>query len=318
MHDADARAYEREEQLVHRDGSLVPILGTVTVLRDSRGGQPLVAVIVRDLTPMRALQARLVTAERMEAIGRLAGGIAHDINNVLAAVSGYAQLLTTEVEGSPRGERLLGGLFRTVERVGDLVSQLLAFARQQELQPVEQDLCDLVFDLEDMLRRLLPDDVRLVVTRQAVTQVLADASQLQQVLLNLVVNARNALPDGGTITVAVDVTQLPGDDGGPLPAGRYARLTVTDDGVGMSPEVASQCFEPFFTTRSKAGGHGLGLSTAYGIARQSGGDLRVETAPGRGSRFTLLLPAEDRAPLEGDDPYPTEPAPARVAPEEAP
>ncbi len=317
--------YDIEEELRRPDGTTLPVLVTVNLFEDARGGPPLVSCIVRDQSHVRALQERLVAAERMEAVGRLASGIAHDVNNVLAAVSGYAQLLSREVADSDRGAPHLAGIFRSVERAGDLVTQLMAFARQQQLVPIEQYLCVLVLDLDDMLRRLLPDEVSLVIQPEAEAPVRADASQLQQVVLNLVLNARNALPDGGTIRVGVDVVELPVDDPeiGDLPAGRYARLVVEDDGVGMPPEVAHRCFEPFFTTRSSSGGNGLGLSTAYGIARQSGGDLRVISAPGQGSRFTLLLPALDgqlplRAPTKEDEPYPVETAPAPSASGPAP
>ena len=305
--------YEEEDELLRRDGSWLPILATITRLNDPRADAPLVSCIIRDQSQVRALQERLLAAERMEAVGRLASGIAHDVNNVLAAVSGYAQLLSPEVEGSHRGGRHLAGIFRSVERAGDLVAQLGALGRRQPLEPVEQDLCSLVLDLDDMLRRLLPDDVSLVIRREVEAPVRADASQLQQVLLNLVLNARDALPGGGTIRVHVDVVELAEGDPevGDLPAGRYARLVVEDDGIGMSPEVAHRCFEPFFTTRSDSGGNGLGLSTAYGIGRQSGGDLRVVSAPGEGSRFTLLLPAlsadlPPRAPAREGQPLPVE------------
>ena len=305
--------YEIEEDLLRPDGTTLPVLITVTVFDDADGGPPLVSCIVRDQSQVRALQERLLAAERMEAVGRLASGIAHDVNNVLAAVSGYAQLLSREVADSDRGGRHLAGIFRSVERAGDLVAQLMAFARQQHLVPIEQDLCALVLDLDDMLRRLLPDDVSLVIRREVEAPVRADASQLQQVVLNLVLNARDALPGGGTIRVHVDVVEL-ADDGpetDDLPAGRYARLVVEDDGVGMPPEVVHRCFEPFFTTRGAEGGNGLGLSTAYGIARQSGGDLRVVSVPGEGSRFTLLLPALDgelprRVQAQGSRPYPAD------------
>ena len=309
--------YEVEEEVLRRDGSWLPVLATVTCLNDPRAESPLVSCIVRDQSQVRALQERVLAAERMEAVGRLSSGIAHDVNNVLAAVSGYAQLLSREVADSDRAGRHLAGIFRSVERAADLVAQLMAFARQQHLVPTEQDLCSLVLDLDDMLRRLLPDDVSLVVQRDVEAPVRADASQLQQVVLNLVLNARDALPGGGTIRVHVDVVDLAADDPelGDLPAGRYARLAVDDDGVGMPPEVAHRCFEPFFTTRSAAGGNGLGLSTAYGIARQSGGDLRVVSAPGEGSRFTLLLPAlggglSRRERAATGEPYPAEPASA--------
>jgi PAS domain S-box-containing protein len=281
--------YEIEAELLRKDGSVLPVLSAVNVIRDLHHDEPLVSVVMRDQSSVRALQERLVRSERMEAVGRLAGGIAHDVNNVLAAVSGYAELLRTELAGSAPASGHVDGIFRSVERAASLVTQLLAVARQQHLEPTEVELCDAVGDLEDMLRRLLPDEVELDVDCRAAGVVRADGSQLQQVLLNLVLNARDALPDGGRITVEADTQPLAGE--GDLPAGDYARLIVRDDGVGMPPEVLSRCFEPFFTTRRASGGTGLGLSTAFGIARQSGGDLQVSSEPGRGTTFVLLLPA---------------------------
>lgn len=288
MLESGGTGYEVAEDLVRKDGSLMPSLGTVNVIGDPRGTSPLVSVIVRDQSQMRALQERLVGAERMEAVGELAAGISHDVNNVLAAVSGYAQLLNGRIE-DPELLRHLNGIFRSVDRAADLVAQLLAFASQQHLEPTDVEPCDVVDDLEDMLRRLLPPGIELVVDCPRIGLVRADGPQLQQVLLNLVLNARDAMPDGGQIRMRVDRHASP-DDMDHLPAGAYGRVTVADDGVGMPPEVASRCFEPFFTTRRSAGGHGLGLSTAFGIARQSGGDLRVDSVPAVGTTFTLLLP----------------------------
>lgn len=295
MEESGYAGYELQENLLRADGTPLPVLAIVNVVGDIESDDALISVLVRDQSEVRALQERLVTAERMEAVGQLAAGIAHDVNNVLAAVSGYAQLLSNQLDDAAL-VRHLHGIFRSVDRASDLVAQLLAFARQQHLEPTDIEPCAVVTDLEDMLWRLLPPGIELRTECEPVGLVRADPAQLQQVLLNLVLNARDALPDGGRIEVTVDVTQLDArrsDDH--LPAGPYAQVVVRDDGVGMPAEVTSRCFEPFFTTRRSRGGHGLGLSTAFGIARQSGGDLRVVSEPGRGTTFTLLLPLLDAA-----------------------
>lgn len=230
-----AIGYEIEDVLLRPDGSTLPVLVNVNVFDDFRGGPPLVSCMVRDQSQVRALQERLLAAERMEAVGRLASGIAHDVNNVLAAVSGYAQLLSSEVADSDRGSRHLAGIFRSVERAGDLVAQLMAFARQQHLVPVEQDLCSLVLDLDDMLRRLLPDDVTLVIRRDLEAPVRADASQLQQVVLNLVLNAR----DASRAAARSRSTSTPSSWPRTTPTAATCRRAATPD--WSSPTTASGC-----------------------------------------------------------------------------
>ncbi len=280
--------FEIETRVRRPDGGELPVLATVTALGDGSTA----SFILRDLTPLHELQRRLVDAERLEAVGAVAGGVAHDVNNVLAAVGGYADLLEPEVAGRGAAERHVAGIQRSVARASDFVDRLLAFARRQELEATDLDLASTTADLADMCLRLLPVGVDLLVTgRQEGVAVRADGSQVQQVLLNLVLNARDALgPDGGTVRVEVDDVVLDGAAAGSLAPGRYARARVVDDGPGMTPDVARRCFEPFFTTRRRTGGHGLGLSTALGIARQSGGDLRLVSAPGEGTTSTLLLP----------------------------
>ncbi|WP_336923317.1 PAS domain-containing protein [Aquipuribacter sp. SD81] len=301
--EAGRRSIEVDGELRRFDGRAVPVLASATVLNDGST----VSFIVRDLSPVRELQARLVESERLEAVGAVAGGIAHDVNNVLAAVGGYADLLEPHVPATGSPARHLAGIHRAVARARDLVDRLLAFSRQQELEPTTFDLGAAVHDLADMCRRLLPGTVRLELGVLPVLPVRADHAQVQQVVLNLVLNARDALPDGGTVVVTgheapggdADAASLALARGHELRATRYAAVSVSDDGVGMSEPVLRRCFEPFFTTRHGRGGHGLGLSTAFGIARQSGGDLRVSSREGVGTTFTLLLPL---APDGGADP----------------
>ena len=274
--------YEIEEEFVRSDSQRVPVLLTVNSFNDPAGRGQLVSCVVRDLTDLHQLQAQLVTAERMEAVGRLAAGIAHDANNILAAVSGYAELLRGEIHELPAAQRHLDGIARSIERAGEMVARLLAFTRGQPMAPRLVDLAELVSDLEDMLRRLLPARVRLALDLQP-APAWADPSQIRQVMLNLVVNARNAVAGSGTVTITTGYADE-----------RYVTLAVRDDGPGMTAEVVRRCFEPFFTTRQDQGGTGVGLSTAHGIALQSGGDLRVKTQVGAGATFDLILPRADR------------------------
>ena len=279
--------FEAEEEYIRSDGRRIPVLLTVKLIDDPEGGE-LISLVARDQSRLKELQTELVRAERMEAAGRLAAGVAHDANNILAAVQGYAQMLSRDVGENARAQRHLAGILRSVDRAGDMVHQLLAFTRSQDLAASDVDLAALVADQEDMLRRLLPQEVSLDL-ELAAAPVRADASQVGRVLVNLVVNARHAVDGNGAIRIRTAIEEAAGDD--VLRAGRYAVLTVTDDGHGMDPGTAQRCFEPFFTTRPPGVGTGLGLSIAHGVARQSGGDLRVRTAPGQGSEFRLLLPA---------------------------
>lgn len=282
-----AAGYEIEEVMRRSDGTVVPVLMTVNLIQAAGGAEGQISLVVRDQSRIQQLQARVLRSERLEAAGRVAAGVVHDTNNILGAVSGYAELLAEAVAGQAIAERHLAGIRRCIQRADDMVTQLLAFSRGQHLAAAQVDLRDVVTDLEEMLRRLLPQDVHLVVDAQPAPTV-ADPSQVRQVVLNLVVNARDAITQAGTVRLSTGLREL-GED--PLGAGRYAVLTVADDGVGMDEATARRCFEPFFSSRPDKGGTGLGLSTAHGIAKQSGGDLRVRTVPGGGAEFELLLPA---------------------------
>jgi PAS domain S-box-containing protein len=288
--------YEEEDELVRSDGRVVPVLLTVKLVDEPGGGQ-VAFLVIRDQSRLQQLQAQLVRSERMEAAARLAAAVAHDANNVLAAVQGYAQLLSLEVD-DPSAQRHVAGIQRSVDRAADMVSQLLAFTRGQDLEAT--DVAQVVAEQQDMLRRLLPQEISLLLELEP-APARADASQVGRVLLNLVVNARDAVGGSGTICVRTCTEVLEADD--VLGAGSYAVLSVTDDGRGMDAAVAARCFEPYFTTRTT--GTGLGLSSAHGIARQSGGDLRVRSSPGEGAELRLLLPSRmdtQPAPDDGDQP----------------
>lgn len=282
-----AEGYEIEELLVRSDGTVVPVLMTVNLLQSPGDAREQISLVIRDQSRINELQAQLLRSERLEAAGRVAAGVVHDTNNILAAVSGYAEILAQEVAGHASAQRHVAGIRRSVARANDMVTQLLAFSRGQHLAAAEVDLREVVLDLDDMLRRLMPDEVHLVVDAQSAPTI-ADASQVRRVVLNLVVNARDAVSAGGTVRLTTALCDL---EDTLLGTGRYAVLTVADDGAGMEEAIARKCFEPFFSTRVPQGGTGLGLSTAHGIAQQSGGDLRVTSAVGEGTEFTLLLPA---------------------------
>jgi len=257
----------------------------------SDGNDPLHTVGVSiDITPQKSVEEQLRQSQKLDAIGRLAGGVAHDFNNVLTAILGYADLAAESVAPSEPLFETIHQISKAGERGAALTRQLLAFSRQQVLEPTLVDLNALVTDISHMLRRLIGEDITLS-TRLApgLGVVLADRSQLEQIVLNLAVNARDAMPSGGQLIIETVDAPLPdGDASGSATA--YVTLTVRDTGTGMSEETQRRIFEPFFTTKEKGKGTGLGLSTVYGIVKQSGGHVRVSSVPGRGTAFTVSLP----------------------------
>ena len=241
-------------------------------------------------------QERLRQAAKLEAIGRLAGGLAHDFNNQLQALRGFAGFAARDPGIGPQARLDLAEVRKASDRMADLVRQLLAFSRQQILRPETLDLDAAVAESRRLLQRLIGRDVVFRVERGAGAKwVRADRTQLQQVLMNLSINARDAMPEGGRLEVRTALRTvgaletLPGGVG-PLPAGDYVELSLADTGVGIPAEHLARIFEPFFTTKGLGHGTGLGLATVHGIVAQSGGCIWVESAPGRGTRFTVLLP----------------------------
>jgi PAS domain S-box-containing protein len=246
-----------------------------------RDGVPIaVQAIGRDVTERRRLEEDLRQAQKMESVGKLAGGIAHDFNNLLTAIIGYAALAEAEqTPGTPLHE-WIEQIRRSGQQAAVLTSQLLAFGRRQMLRPVDLDLNAVVDDIQKMLRRLIGERIELVVQlAPGLPRVRADRSQVEQVIVNLVVNARDAMPRGGRLTIHTHDAHEP-----------YAAVTVEDTGEGIAPEILERIFEPFFTTKPLGRGTGLGLATVYGIVKQSGGDIQVQSAPARGARFTVFLP----------------------------
>ncbi len=254
--------------------------------------------VARDVSARKDLEEQFRQAQKMEAIGRLAGGVAHDFNNILTAITGYADLLAEEVPEGPAREDL-GEIRRAADRAAGLTRQLLAFSRKQVLRLAVIDLNTIARSSEGILGRTLGEDVRLVLRLSPdLPHVRADQGQIEQALMNLAVNARDAMPSGGTLTIAtasrrVDDTLAAARPG--LSQGLYASLSVSDTGTGMPPEVRARLFEPFFTTKERGKGTGLGLATTYGIVKQSDGFIWVDSTQGRGTTFEILLPAVEDA-----------------------
>ena len=244
-------------------------------------------VLATDVTERRSLEAQLRQAQKMEAIGRLAGGVAHDFNNLLTAIIGYSQLLMAQVGPAGKLRRELEEIYKAGTRAASLTSQLLAFSRKQVVQPVSLDLNAVVTDMGKMLQRLIGEDIELCFElADDLDFAEADAGQMQQVVMNLAINARDAMPAGGRLTIATANVEL--DEAGAT--GAYVALRVSDTGSGIPEEVRSHIFEPFFTTKEKDKGTGLGLSTIHRIVTESGGHIRFESAAGQGTTFEIYLP----------------------------
>ncbi len=258
---------------------------------------------------LASAQQQLLHAQKMEAVGRLAGGVAHDFNNLLTVIQGYGEALRRSLSGDEERRDHVAEILKAAGRASDLTRQLLAFGRRQVFDMHVLDLGAVVGETETMLRRLIGDGVELTVRRpDGPVLAKADAGQIEQVLLNLVVNARDATTDGGRIRVGVADRDLEAPLSSlhdTVPAGRYAVLSVADTGTGMDAGTLAHIFEPFFTTKEKGKGTGLGLSTVFGIVQQSNGHVLVESAPGRGTTFRLFFPRiEASAPAGSDDPAP--------------
>jgi two-component system cell cycle sensor histidine kinase/response regulator CckA len=261
----------------------------------------------RDVTRRLELEGQVRQAQKMDAIGSLAGGVAHDFNNILTVIRGNVELMLmdTDLPDVHRGD--LGVVYGAAERAMELTRQLLAFSRKQVIHPVALDLGAVVAELEPMLRRLIGEDIVVATTLEPSTTIIADRAQIEQVLLNLAVNGRDAMPRGGTLTIHtahVDVATDRRLRGATIPAGRYVALEVEDTGLGIAPHHIDRVFEPFFTTKEAGRGTGLGLATVYGIVKQSNGFVDVESWLGAGTAFRILLPAADQRPTSKTAEFP--------------
>ena len=287
---------------LRKDGTEFPIEIMLSPLESAHG--ILVTAAIRDISKRKEAEAQLLQAQKLESIGRLAGGIAHDFNNMLFVVHGYAELLTEDLAQVNRvrlnpDDALLSvnAITNAADRATALTGQLLAFSRQQVIKPRVLDLNAAIGDLEPMVRQLIGENMRLVVRLdEEAGRIRGDPGQLDQVIVNLVVNARDAMPDGGTVTIEtkdVMVDELYAVSHFEVKPGPYLLLSVTDTGVGMDRATREHIFEPFFTTKQLGKGTGLGLATTYGIVRQAGGSIWVYSEPGRGSSFKLYFPRVD-------------------------
>ena len=279
-----------------KDGVVLDLQISASPMRDRAGAIVGVIAMISDVTAHRKLEAQLRMAQKMEAVGLLAGGVAHDFNNLLTAIKGFASLLEMTLEGDEQSAEFLGEINKAADRAAALTAQLLAFSRRQLLRPEPIDLNGRVNDLDRMLRMLLRDDAQLVLELDPqLSRVLADPGQIEQVILNLVVNARDAIRgrSGGRVTIRTSNAQLVDEfaQWGVLDApGAYVRLDVLDNGAGMDRATQARIFDPFFTTKEPGQGTGLGLATVFGIVKQSGGYVWVDSQVGQGATFSIYLP----------------------------
>jgi PAS domain S-box-containing protein len=298
-----------EHTFRRKDGTTFPALLQERYLRDDEGRMIGIRSTIQDITElkqaedrMKTLQEQLRQSQKMEAINRLAGGIAHDFNNLLTVIKGYSQLALLELK---EGDTLKGNIEeiqKASQRATDLIRQLLAFSRRQIVELKVFDLNTIVKNLDKMLRGIIGEDIELVyLLSDDLEKIKMDPVQMEQVILNLATNARDAMPSGGKLTIETANVVLNETDTRShvdIKPDLYVMLSVSDSGCGMSQEVKDHIFEPFFTTRGKGLGKGLGLSTVYGIIKQSGGDIWFYTKPGRGTVFKIYLPRVDDIPKE--------------------
>jgi PAS domain S-box-containing protein len=277
-----------------KDGTLYTEEMTVTPVRDTYGRVTHFIAIKQDITRRRTLEDQFRHSQKMDAVGRLAGRIAHDFNNILTAIIGYASILQLDRSLTPGAKKHVAEIGEAAERAASLTRQLLAFGRKQTTEAKILDLNAIVNDMAKMLRRLIGENIELAIhLAPGLPHVFADRSQIEQVILNLAINARDAMPDGGRLSIqtaaveqsAAEVEKNPGA----MP-GSYVMLTVRDSGTGMTEEIQRHIFEPFFTTKGPGKGTGLGLATCHGIVTQTGGFIRVGSKPGAGSVFSVFLP----------------------------
>jgi two-component system, cell cycle sensor histidine kinase and response regulator CckA len=298
-HEAECHAtgepYAAEYRLRAKDGTYHWFSDLGTMVRGTGGAPDSMQGVLMEITEQKQLEAQLRQSSKMEAVGRLAGGIAHDFNNILMVVRGHTELVLDGAAQKPRDN--IAQIQKAVDRASTLTRQLLAFSRMQVLQPDILDLNDLVADVAQMILRLIGSNIRLVIeTNASLGKVRADAGQIELVMLNLAVNARDAMPKGGSLTLRTENVALKPGDNPQFPntaQGNFVVLSVEDTGQGMTIETQAHIFEPFFTTKESGRGTGLGLATVYGIVKQSGGYISVDSTPGAGTTFRIYLPYVD-------------------------
>jgi PAS domain S-box-containing protein len=287
----------REVQARRKDGSEFPAEASLIPL--GCGQETVVTCIIRDVTARKLLEEQLAQSQRLEALGRLAGGVAHDFNNLLTIIGGYGQMALESVKAGHPLRQNVEPIVEAANQASALTRQLLTFSRRQIVKPRVIDLNRLIAKTSVMLKRVIGEDVELrLALHPRIWRTKADPGQMEQVLMNLAANARDAMPAGGWLAIATDNFEADGGEGLPArpPAGQYVLLSVGDSGSGLDAETRSHAFEPFFTTKGRSKGTGLGLSTVYGVVKQSGGEIWVDSEPGRGACFRIYLPRTTRTP----------------------
>lgn len=307
------RSLQIEKQYLHKNGQVIWSLASISLIRDAQGRPLQYIAQLQDISERMAaetalrisqqneksLEEKFRQSQKMEAVGQLAAGVAHDFNNFLTIILGYSDLMLDDVPPEAHIRESIGQIRKAGERAAALTRQLLAFGRKQMMAPVVLDLNLHIAELQMMLRRLIGADIELVTELQeGLGRVKIDPGQVEQLVMNLMVNARDAMPTGGRIviqTVNVVLSELQVQQNGELPPGNYSQISVTDTGCGMTPETLSRIFEPFFTTKEVGKGTGLGLATVFGIVKQSGGTIEVESKPDEGSTFRAYFPQVNEA-----------------------
>lgn len=300
----DGRVWRGEITNRRKDGSTYHEEMTITPVRATGGAITHFIAIKQDITEQLSLRQQLLQAQKMESVGRLAGGLAHDFNNLLQAITGFTSILLADLgDGDPRREDALE-IEKAAQRAVALTRQLLAFSRKQAMQMGPLRLNEVVQGTEKLLRRLLGEGIAFFTRLEpSIPVIRGDAGQIEQVIVNLAVNARDAMPGGGTLTLETDRETVSADDipqGSDAKPGAFVRLTIRDTGTGMTPDVRARLFEPFFSTKGVGKGTGLGLAVVYGIVQQHGGFIRVDTAPGIGTAFEILMPIPSTEPVTAE------------------
>ncbi|MBL0350586.1 MAG: response regulator [Elusimicrobia bacterium] len=286
-----------------KTGAWVLFESVVSWAFDDKGVPNKAVIVSRDIDDRKRLEEQVRQAQKMEAVGRLAGGVAHDFNNLLTAITGYSDLLLRSLDRMDPRRADVEEIKETAARAATLTQQLLAFSRRQITQPTVLDLNHVVSNLEKMLRRLIGEDIQLkTVLAPNIHRVRADLGQMEQIIINLGVNSRDAMPEGGKLAIETSNVEIRSGakNARDIPPGQYAVISVTDTGCGMDPKILNHLFEPFFTTKEKGHGTGLGLSTVYGIVQQSAGHIRVQSAPGEGTTFWIYLPRVEEPVVPAD------------------
>jgi PAS domain S-box-containing protein len=300
-----------EYRMRHKDGSWRLLESTSNTIHDSEGLTGRLVIVNRDITDRRRLEEQFRQSQKMEAVGRLSGGIAHDFNNILGVIIGYGEILQERMKSDDALAGCVDEILNASRRAAQLTRQLLAFSRQQVLEPKVVDLNMIIRDTEKMLRRVIGEDIEFnTVLDPLLANIKADQGQIEQVILNLAVNARDAMPDGGELKITTQNAVMSDLDvqrySYPVKPGRYVLLTVSDTGIGMAQETQAHIFEPFFTTKEKGKGTGLGLATVYGVVKQSDGYIEVHSELGVGTTFKIYLPRVEAAvEVEKDNSVPT-------------